>query len=82
MKKKILVFRQDEGSVRTAQTEGMLRKELVATPNAWVWSVRNQDSFRDGTTTAITKPSSTLFLVKSKWNSGRRARKAASENQV
>jgi len=48
MKKKILVYRQAEGSVKTVQTEGMLRKELVTTPDAWVGMVSTESGFVSG----------------------------------
>lgn len=48
MKKKILVYRQDEGSAKTAQTAGMLREELVTTPNAWVGMVSTESGFVSG----------------------------------
>lgn len=48
MKKKILVFRQGEGSLKTAQTEGMLREELVAIPNAWAGMVSTESGFVSG----------------------------------
>lgn len=48
MKKKILVYHQAEGSVKTAQTEGMLRKELVTTPDAWVGMVSTESGFVSG----------------------------------
>lgn len=48
MNKKILVYRQGEGSLKTAQTEGMLREELVATPDAWVGMVSTESGFVSG----------------------------------
>ena len=48
MDKKILVFRQGEGSVKTTQTKGMHREELTATPNAWVGMVSTESGFVSG----------------------------------
>jgi uncharacterized RmlC-like cupin family protein len=48
MKKKILVFQQGEGSLKTSQTEGMLREELIATPNSWVGMVSTEPGFVSG----------------------------------
>ncbi len=48
MPSKIVVFREEEGSVQTTQTSGMLRKELVTTPNAWVGIVSTEAGFVSG----------------------------------
>ena len=48
MNKKIIVFREEEGSLQTAQTEGMVRKELVTTPGAWVGMVSTESGFVSG----------------------------------
>ena len=36
----VKVFRRGEGTTNTAQTMGMQREEMVATPNAWVGLVQ------------------------------------------
>jgi uncharacterized RmlC-like cupin family protein len=42
------VFGPDDGSAQTAQTQGMLRRELVVTPGAWVGSARTQPGVTSG----------------------------------
>jgi uncharacterized RmlC-like cupin family protein len=46
--RKVKVFRPGEGSTKTAQTFGMQREELVATPNAWVGMVQTKPEFTSG----------------------------------
>lgn len=48
MEKKILVFREQEGSIKTGQTAGMLRKELVTTSDAWTGMVSTESGFVSG----------------------------------
>ena len=48
MNRKIVVFREEEGSRRTAQTKGMLRKELVTTPGSCVGMVSTESGFVSG----------------------------------
>ena len=45
---KVKVFRQGEGTLRTAQTAGMQREELVSTHNAWVGIVQTKPEFTSG----------------------------------
>lgn len=40
--KKVTVFQPGEGSSNTAQTYGMEREELIATPNSWVGMVHTK----------------------------------------
>jgi uncharacterized RmlC-like cupin family protein len=48
MTDKVKVFRPGEGTTKTAQTVGMQREELVATPNAWVGMVQTKPAFTSG----------------------------------
>ena len=48
MEGKVRVYHVGEGKEQTAQTQGMLREELVSTPDSWVGMVSTEPGFTSG----------------------------------
>ena len=48
MEGKVSVYHVGEGKEQTAQTQGMLREELISTPNSWVGMVSTEPGFTSG----------------------------------
>lgn len=48
MEGKVSVYHVGEGKEQTAQTQGMLREELISTPDSWVGMVSTEPSFTSG----------------------------------
>jgi uncharacterized RmlC-like cupin family protein len=45
MEEKVHVYHVGEGKEQTAQTQGMLREELISTPDSWVGMVSTEPDF-------------------------------------
>jgi uncharacterized RmlC-like cupin family protein len=48
MEGKVHVYHVDQGKPQTAQTPGMLREEVISTPNSWVGLVSAEPDFTSG----------------------------------